>query len=147
MAIMTNSVLGHEVCVKQIIGAIMHAKGWKGSMRKEDLWLPSARDGFVPYSAPLETPIDEGWKAWKGKWEDGWEIVEKDAGPVLVFENFPPMKLMGAAAPVKEIEDEKKEVGLVVDGLSIGVRLTWDDEGKEVVKLQLEEEQLLKRAS
>ena len=57
------------------------------------------------------------------------------------------MNLRPAAMPVKTFERCKKEVWLVVDGLSIGVRMTWEEEGKgkEVIKLKLEEESVLKR--
>lgn len=92
IAIMTNSVLGHETCVKQTLGAVMYSLGWSGSKGKDgDIWLPNARDVFVPYSAPASTTIDEHWEEWTGKWEGGWEVVQQaDGDPALKFGEFAP---------------------------------------------------------
>lgn len=149
IAIMTNSGLGHRTCVRQIVAGTMYKQGWSGSVKKDDLWLPSVSDKFVPYSAPASTGVDEGWRRWEGKWEGGWEIVEQSGSPALKFEEFAAMPLRLAAAPVKEFPGGKKEVWLVVAGLHIGVRLTWGDDGKgdEVVRLQMEDESVLKRSS
>lgn len=150
IAIMTNSILGHATCVKQILGAIMYSQSWKGSAGKGEVWLPNARDKFIPYPAAASTAVNESWKTWMGKWEEGWEISEHDdGGPALRYGNYPAMKLLPAAAPVNEFEGGRKEVWLVVDGLTIGARLTWGDEGKgeQVVKLLLEDMKVLKRAA
>lgn len=150
VAIMVNSELGHPTCVKQILAAIMYAEGWGGSTVKEDLWLPHARDGFVPYPAPASAVVEEGWQAWRGKWDGDWEIVEKGNGsPALKFRDFAPMLLRPAAAPAKQFFEGRKEIWLVADGLNIGVRLTWEDGGKgeEVVRLQMEDGHVLKRLS
>lgn len=102
IAIMTNSALGHEMCVRQTIAAIMYAQGWSGGSGKDGaVWLPHVRDAFIPYPAPASIAVDESWKAWKGNWEGGWEILEQDGVPVLKFEGSPALKLRPAAAPVK----------------------------------------------
>jgi len=77
-----------------------------------------------------------------GKWEQEWQIVDDD-GPALVFADFPPMRLKIAAMPTGGTEET---LWFVVDGLSIGVMLTKDDQGSAIVVLRQEEEVTLKRA-
>ncbi|KAK5169060.1 uncharacterized protein LTR77_006369 [Saxophila tyrrhenica] len=140
VAVMVNSVLGHDVAIKKIVSAIYYLKGWERFKM-----LPSGygKDDYAPYAAPEGTPVDEAWKDWVGDWGSDWHLVGKD-GPAWQYRQMQPMKLKPAAAPVEVFEDGRKELFLVIDGLKVGVRLTWED-GRRVVQLLQNEPETLKR--
>ena len=130
LAIMTNGQLGQDVC-NRVVSAIFYLKGWKRA--KQLPMLDSSDDEFAPWAAPQDVKVDEGWRDWIGKWEDDWEVVN-DGGPAVMFRSFKPMRLKVAAAPVSEMEEGKKEFIFAVDGLDLGLRLTWED-GERVVRM------------
>lgn len=142
ISIMINSDWGHKRALKQIVGAAFYAKEWP---RYGSLPL-YGNDEYVPYAAPQGTSISGDWKRWIGKWDSNWEIVDQD-GPALVFNSFPPMRLVPAAASNLKDEQGREEHMLVADGLRIGVRLMWKDNDPVVELLQGEDgqSQILKR--
>ena len=142
---MTNSALGHlsgnYAGIWRVMGALFYLKKWPSfktlsPMFSEDIW--------VPYAAPRGTDVEDGWREWIGKWEQGWEIVEQDGHPGILWREFPAMRLKVAAAPVTELSEGKKEFLFVVDGLPIRVRLTWHGE-ERVVEMRMKAEVVLKR--
>ncbi len=64
IAIMTNSTLGHEVAIRQIVAAVQYLKGWSS------VKLPSQHlsPDFVPYPWPQGTSINGRWKEWIYQW-------------------------------------------------------------------------------
>ncbi len=140
IALMVNSWLGHDVAIKQIVSAVYYLQGW-GRFKM----LPSGfgKDDYVPYAAPEGTHVDEAWKDWIGQWGADWQMVDHD-GPACQYRDMDPMKMRPAAAPTHVFEDGRKELFFVVDGLKIGLRLTWED-GTEVVQLLQAEATTLKR--
>ena len=141
VAVMTNSSLGHERAVKQIVGAIFYLKGWA---RSKSLPLMFGSDNeYSPYAAPEGVEAGKEWRNWVGKWEGDWEIVD-DRGPAIRFKSFQPMKLRLAASPASVAEDGKHEFVFAVDGLQFGLRLSWD-EGVEVIHLLQSQTKMLKK--
>ena len=136
-AVTTNSVLGFDVAIEQIISAVLYLKGWEGLKK-----LPL--EDCVPYAAPEGTSVDVRWKDWIGNWNSNWKLVDED-GPALVFQSFTPMRLRFAAAPTDKLPDGKQEFIFVVDGLKTAVKLTWDG-GTRIIELQQAEAKTLKRA-
>jgi CubicO group peptidase (beta-lactamase class C family) len=132
IAIMMNSSLGGWV-IEPITGAILYLENWKGFSRLPGLF--GEGNEFVPYAAPEDTKLGEGWQEWIGKWAEDWEIVDDD-GPAVVFQSFPPMRLKPAAVVADELEGEKQEFVFVVDGLQFGLRLTWMKEEQVIISLQ-----------
>lgn len=131
VAVMTNSVLGHQVAIKQIISAILYLKGW--DHRSMSLPLLDSKDGFVHYSAPDGTPIEDYWKNWIGKWDGAWQLID-DGGPALAFGSFAPIKLSPAAAPVGKLNGSETVPMFVVDGMRVQVELV-EEGGERAVKL------------
>lgn len=130
IAIMTNSQEGLERAIRQMISATFFQKGWE----RINARLPyGGESDFVPYAAPAGTDVDSAWKNWKGKWDSDWELLDRD-GPAWNYKSFPLMRLVPAAAPCVARPNGDKEVILVVDGLDIGVRLTWEEDTR-VIKL------------
>jgi CubicO group peptidase (beta-lactamase class C family) len=141
IAVMTNSSLGHEMAIRQIIGAILYLKGWE---RTQDLpSLFGSDNEHSPYAAPEGVEVGDGWRDWIGKWEGDWAIVD-DGGPALRFKSFKPMKLRPAAAPMSVAENGKQEFVFAVDGLEFGLRLAWDD-GNQVIHLLQSPTKVLKK--
>lgn len=141
IAVMTNSVVGYDVAVRQIVSALFYLKSWD---RIEKLpLLFDDDDDFAPYTAPEGTQIDGGWREWSGKWEQGYQIVD-DNGPSLVFRTLKPMKLTMAASPNSAVTGDKPEFVLTVDGLKLGIRLTWH-EGRRVMILLKESSKRLEK--
>ena len=138
VAVMVNSHFFHMDSIRRIVSAIFYLKGWEkyGS-------LPLfGKDTFAPYGAPKGTEIDDLWKKWIGRWEDGWEVVDKD-GPALSFATQTPVALGLAAAPYKQ-SGIRNEIVLKPAKLRMGVRFTWKD-GHEVVELLRDETKVLQR--
>ena len=129
LAIMTNSSLGHEVAIKQITSAIFYLKGWQ---RCKSLPSLVANDDHVPYAMLDERKIGIGWKDWVGSWGSDWRLNEQDGFPALQYKSMQPIKMYVAAAPVSDSEDGKDELFFVVNGLKLGLRLTWEDEVRQV---------------
>jgi hypothetical protein len=140
IAVMVNSSLGHDVAIRKIVSALFYLKGWS---RFKNLPSYFGADDYVPYAAPEGRAIDESWKEWIGEWEGGWQMLDQH-GPKVKYETMDAMRLRSAAAPTKVFDDGSREVFLVVDGLQIGMRLTWKD-GKRVVELLQDEPKTLKR--
>ena len=134
IAVMTNSVLGHDVAIKQIVSAIFYLKGWT---RFENLPAYFGKDDYVPYAAPQGTEIGEAWRQWIGKWRDEWEIVDQN-GPAVVSKSFAPMKMKPAAAPTKKLAEGREELMFVVDGLKTALRLSWQKDEQIIELLQVE---------
>ena len=147
---MTNSALG-ETLIPPLINALSCLLGlpeqpawpsWSGGLEKTIPLLPSILQS------------EAGWQHWAGTWttsgfKDGqkWHIVEvKGGNPGLRFNTIEEaMVLVPAAVPTNNAEDEKKRsFWLLVDGLDIGVRLTWEGE-ERVVRIIQDQAQVLRR--
>lgn len=135
IAIMTNSLIGHNVCINQLVSAVFHLKGWP---RYRHLSAGFREENWVPYAASEATVVDAEWREWKGSWDPAWRIVEsEDGGPAVGYKDFPPMRLRSAAVGAAA-GDDKKELMFVVDGIDVGVRFTWQGEERVVEVMQKE---------
>ena len=112
IAIMTNSEKGVTVYNK-IMSAICYFKCWP---------LPSKPQASTHITVPfavMDKIVDPTWVEWQGKWEGGWELLEKDGLPHMMFMEMPPVRLQSAAQP----QETPGNLDLVAVGLEIMFRL------------------------
>jgi len=105
IALMTNSAQGIGI-FRKILSAICYIKGWKE--------VPT--EIHVPTGLPLAAhgePVPEKWRAWKGVYEDGWEIVEVDGQPAARLNGSEAMVLVTAAIPKLEGKGLRLRVALL----------------------------------
>lgn len=125
VAVMTNSLDGQRAyyCVHQ---AIAYMKGWP------DMGT------YMGFNVPLFDPerkVYAAWEKWAGAWAEGWKINKNDDGEPRASLNGLSRELRPAALTARPY-DQGKSVDLLVDGLSIMLRLCWDKEtGQEVVEI------------
>jgi hypothetical protein len=143
IAVMTNSALGHEMAIRQIIGAIFYLKGWERIKKQPTLF--GSDNEHSPYAAPEDVEVSDGWKDWIGTWNGDWEIVD-DGGPGVRFKSLQHMRLRPAASPASVAENGNQEFVLAVDGLEFGLRLAWDD-GVQVIHLLQSQTKVLKKGN
>ncbi|KAK6438048.1 hypothetical protein LTR95_005758 [Oleoguttula sp. CCFEE 5521] len=137
IAIFTNSGLGWEA-MQKLLPAVFYLRGWP---YQKEICCYAPVEAYVAYALPASLQSKDtnlAWKAWEGQWESGWQIgsaKEDDVErPTLAFRGLQAMSLLPGAGPIRSLKPGK-EVLFVADGLDIGVRLTWNEEGERVVKL------------
>lgn len=124
LAIMTNSALGFPV-IKKIVSAIFHLDQWSS--------VPSLPGGFgsmsevVPYPSPRTALGDPSWKAWVGKWNDQWILIDDDGVPKIRFQDLGEFLRLLPAAEAGNSEDGKTIASFVTHSCSIAVRLLRKD--------------------
>lgn len=141
IAVMANSWVGHERAIKQIVSAIFFLKSWP---RFNDLPSHFGKDEYVPYSIKgARMANEEGWREWIGRWGTEWQLLDEN-GPAWKCKEMDAMEMHPAAAPPQEFDDGTHEFFYVVQGLKLGLRLTWED-GERVVRLLQAEAKTLRR--
>lgn len=135
VAVMTNSALGQDACLK-IIQAVAYLRDWPG---RDLLGLQEMGNAVTPLCVPSHR-IDGEWERWRGKYEvvvkendqliqkgQIVEIVKEDGQPYVKLEQLLGMRLIKAAMPsVRHEKKGKKIIDLVVEGLDMMVTLTYD---------------------
>lgn len=149
LAIMTNSVLGEDL-IPRLLNALVYL-----------LKLPPQAAGFPSWSGGLGKAValpdalmvsKDGWQEWTGAWTSSgeqakeWSVVQlQDGKPGLSFDGHEAMGLVPAAAPKESTGEGKDVFWFVVDGLDVGVKLTWEGEERVVRIMQDQTETLHKR--
>ena len=144
VAVMTNSAMGIDVCLK-ITQAIAYLRGWPG---REVLGLHGMDHEGIPLMVPTGE-IDENWKQWKGNWVVGvedddllvkegqiFEILEEEGQPCIKLDGLPSMKLVKAAMPAVACGNHGlRALDLVVEGLDMMITLRYAEGGQRVMQV------------